>query len=173
MHFQTFGPFEFTGSQPAFWKQVDAQAKQYDVDPWDLRVAAGCYLFAIKRGSALKPWYVGKTNAANGFMGEIFTGHKLRHYRRVMDDTKRKSGHILLFPIVTEGGAIRRYTSSADGVINWLEKIMIGMAFRKNPEICNVRDARLLREVWVEGVMGRQNAGRINGPAQAARNALL
>jgi hypothetical protein len=47
------------------------------------------------------------------------------------------------------------------------------MAIAKNPDLCNLRDTKLLREVWVEGILGKQNRGRFYGSVVEAQKALL
>jgi hypothetical protein len=128
-------------------------------------------LFVVKRGETYKPYYVGKTTAQTGFQGEIFQKHKLAHYSRALQ--KRKMGYIFLFPLVTNGGRFSRANNTSGPVVEWLERILIGFALRKNADLQNKRDTKLLREVWVEGVFGKQDAGRAYTPAVGARRALF
>lgn len=173
MNFQAWGPFDFSGDVKEFWALVDAEAEKYGVDRWQLRRAIGCYLFSIKHGEKLTPWYVGKTSAQTGFYGEIFTPHKRQHYNAVLGQTHRKAGQILLFTLVTGTGRISNATQSTKSLIEWLERMLIGMAIAKNPDLRNKKDTKLLREVWVEGVFGAQNLGRPFSGASAAKKALL
>tara|TARA_R110002020_G_scaffold50791_3_gene143681 strand:- start:6047 stop:6568 length:522 start_codon:yes stop_codon:yes gene_type:complete len=173
MHFQAWGPFEFDGDIGAFWERVDAEAIRYDTDPIALRKAIGCYMFSIKRGDTYKPWYVGKTSAQTGFYGEVLTPHKVEHYNGVFETTRRKSGQLIFFTLITSTGHLSRATRSTAALVNWLERMLIGMAIAKNPDLRNKRDTKLLRSVWVEGVFGKQDPGRPFSGATAARKALL
>ena len=181
MNFQAWGPFpldpdDLLSESPqerkdAFWRFVSAQADRYDTIPDDLYLAVGCYIFCIEARSKLVPWYVGKTNAASGFYKEILTPHKLNHYRQALEKS-RGAGKIILFPLVTST-KISRASKSSGKTIDWLERMLIGMALVRNPELQNKRDTHLLKNVWVEGVFGQQTAGRPNSAAAAAKKALF
>ncbi|WP_156383391.1 hypothetical protein [Rhizobium sp. Root483D2] len=179
MNFNAWGPFEFSGTdgqwKAEFWQQAADQEIHYNCPPDRLRNAIGCYMFAIKRGKQYTPWYVGQTRAAAGFEGEIFERHKLDHYRSSLASAQRSTGYIFLFPLITGGDDWRFSTARTTGknLIDWLEKMLIGMALSKNTELRNLRDTLFLKNVWVEGVFGDQNPGRPSFPASEARKALL
>ncbi len=173
MNFQAWGPFDYDGDIGAFWQSVDAEAVKYNTDPADLRRAIGCYMFSITRGKNAKPWYIGKTSAQTGFYGEVLTAHKVNHYNAALEASGRKSGQLVFFTLVTSTGYLSRATRSTTSLINWLERMLIGMAIAKNPNLRNKRDTKLLREVWVEGVFGKQELGRPFSGAVAAKKALL
>ncbi|MDK1494010.1 hypothetical protein QN219_28925 [Sinorhizobium sp. 7-81] len=132
-------------------------------------------MFATKRGDQYKPWYIGQTRAQKGFEGEIFERHKLDHYEASLEAAKRTSGYIFLFPLITGGDDWRFSTARQTGknLIDWLEKMLIGMALSKNTELRNLRDTLFLKNVWVEGLFGDQTPGRPAYPAAEARKALL
>ncbi len=77
--FQPHGPFEVPilsggldkSREGAFWRKVE------ESEP-GLPAAVGCYIFAIRAGRGVRPWYVGKTEAA--FKKEVFQDHKFRLY---------------------------------------------------------------------------------------------
>lgn len=174
MHFVTYGPFNYVPRKAAeFWTEVNSQAEYYLVDPRSLRMSFGCYLFALNHGKSMTPWYVGKTTAQTGFYGEVLTPHKLRHYDSVLKKHPHHKGVIFLFPMITQSGRFSKATRSSEETVLWLERMLIGMAYARNEQLCNLRDTRLLKEAWIEGVFGKQNPGKPYRGAAAARRALL
>jgi hypothetical protein len=182
MLFNTWGPFEYRGQSDYFWKsefweEVASMERDYSLDPEKLRSAIGCYLFTTRRGEKYTPWYVGKTLAQAGFEGEIFQQHKLDHYNAALGDVGQKKGQIFLFALISDGPAdswsFSRSYKSSKRTIDWLEKTMIGMALAKNIKLRNLKDTKLLKTVWVEGVFGNQNTGAPSKTAREAKKALL
>jgi hypothetical protein len=178
MNFNTWGPFEIAIGKDdrlqfdQFWQSVDRMEQQYGSR--GLRSAIGCYLFTTKRGTKFTPWYVGKTVAHGGFECEIFQQHKINHYKNFLGERRRRSGHIFLFALITESNDWRfsKRHRSATKIIDWLEKMMIGMVISKNGQAVNSRDTKFLREMWVEGILNHKNPGAPTSSARAARNAL-
>lgn len=88
----------------------------------------GCYIFAKSCRNALKPFYVGMTNASFG--QEVFSHAnqlKLQDIRQ-----KFKNGRIFFFLLV---GSTRN-----KGVITWLETKLIASAIKVNPDAVNIQN---------------------------------
>jgi hypothetical protein len=173
MRFDTYGPFPVAtvdrvvkGSQKGFWTDVDAHAMYYDYKSGELAQAIGCYAL-VMYGRTYRPWYVGQTRAQAGFKGEIFQPHKLKIYTEYTSE-RRGTPYMFLFPLMTDGGAFSRAHASSKGVIDWLERTLIGMAFAKNPLLRNVSHTKHLRSVTVSGILGPRPPGRPNGYAVEA-----
>jgi len=60
-----------------FWSRVDDELKV------GLPGAIGCYIFSIRAGRGVKPWYVGLAEKQS-FRKECFTSHKLNHYNNAI-----------------------------------------------------------------------------------------
>ena len=137
--------------------------------------AIGCYMFCIKYGNSLMPWYVGKTICKRGFSGEVFTPHKLNHYSKSM---KKRSGDpiLFLFPLLSVGREQSRFSrnrSQGARVIKWLEETIMVKAVEQNHELMNKRDLTLLRSVTVRGILGERSRGRPFNEVAEVRSALF
>jgi hypothetical protein len=83
--FLPYGPFNvpvlhagIDGSrEDEFWDNLER-------DETGLSEAVGCYIFAVRAGRGIRPWYVGKTEKA-GFRREVFQDHKFRLYWQVLE----------------------------------------------------------------------------------------
>lgn len=178
--FETFGPFEIPVEDrkilrpsSAWWKQIDEEAN------CALSASIGCYLFSLGR-ERIRPWYVGKTIAKEGFAAESFTDHKLGHYnwalRPSRKQLRRGPPSLFLFPLITQPfDEDWRFAkgSSHSPYIEWLERTLIGMAYARNPNIANYRDTTFLQTVHVRGIMGSKALGRRPDSVRLARCALF
>lgn len=171
-YFDTYGPYkinlqgrECTAKQTDFWNEIAVN--------WpDLHAAIGCYLFCMQFGDRFRPWYVGVTVAEKGFKGEAFQKHKLDIYNDIIPH-QRGTPVMFFFPLMTEQTG--RYSKNRKGgktAISWLEKILMGFAYRRNPELSNVKDMKHLRNVEVLGLIGKRR-GRPFREAVAVRKALI
>lgn len=173
MRFWAYGPLPVNlDDLGSFWNELDSWAEFDGLEAWELRRAIGCYVFAMQRGKKLIPFYVGKTNAKTGFHGEVFTPHKLKHYRSSIAAKPTHKPKMLLFPLITATEKLSRAHTSHRGVIEWMERTLIGMALAKNDQLMNARDTKLLRTCIVDGVFGREGHGHQYDAAMAARRAL-
>lgn len=171
-YFDTHGPYEvqrpsgiITGAQQAFWNSIPSKYASPEH-------AIGCYVFGIRYGAKIRPWYVGMTVAKAGFRGEIFQKHKLDIYNECMNG-RRGTPVMFLFPLITSGmDAFSTASKSKKKEIAWLEITLVGFAFRQNPELSNVRDMTFLKNVEVLGLLGKRR-GRPYREAQEVRKMLL
>ena len=171
MLFETYGPFhlerDFSNDwRSRFWADVE------DSDE-GLSNAIGCYAFCLTFGTKTLPWYVGQTVNPNGFKAEVFTDHKMDHYRKILGAKPKQRASIFLFPLMTEGYSFAKKSAKGSQAIDWLEKTLIGMALSKNPNLANNRDTRMLKNIYVNGVLGKQSPGPLNVAASAARSVFL
>ena len=157
-NFHPYGPFPLPksatkrridkDSQGDFWLSIDTKYN-------DLSYAVGCYIFSIRRrGGGWLPWYVGRTN--KNFRKECFYGHKLEHFNSALDEN---SGTPLLTLIakLTPGGNFAN-PSNRQMDVEFLEKHLIALAIRCNPELKNKKDTRFLREIVVPGILNTPSA---------------
>lgn len=175
MWFDMYGPFELSrengrilSRQPDFWEQVQASSKYHGSGEKELEQAIGCYAFGLRHGETLKPWYVGMTVAQGGFRREVLQPHKRDHYDEVV--AKHRGTPIMfLMPLLTPDGYFSRDRTSTKPLIQWVEKMLFGVALRRNLDCRNQRDTHYLRNVVVHGIFNSRPAGRQGPEVTAAR----
>lgn len=171
--FDTVGPFGFNPfkyKKRSFWEEV----KQHPTYIKNLETAKGCYLVCRRTDKNVKPFYVGKTFNVEGFQAEIFAHHKLSLYKDA--ERNRYSGllEMILFPHVTNNGKVSKSNQEVvSRAINWLEVKLIQDVIRRNPQLLNVANAKMLDRVVVRGVIGQYGGMRANKPAKYVRDDIL
>jgi hypothetical protein len=81
---------------------------------------------------------------------------------------------VFLFPLLTpEERFSRSRTELNKRLVDWVEKMLLGLAFAKNDECRNKRGMKFLRECTVNGVMGPRYPGRPERQAAQARRLLF
>ena len=175
MYFDMYGPFEIErtsgliGSrQKLMWSTVRASALSKGYKERDLETAIGCYAFGLRHGESLKPWYVGMTVAQGGFRREVFQPHKLWKYNKVIE-VRNGSPVMFLMPLLTPADRFSRDRSLSVPLIQWVEKMLFGVALRRNPDCENQRDTKYLRHVEVRGVFNDKARGPKGATVKAAR----
>lgn len=146
--FRVFGGFELKRDEEkaTFWDRAEEKTEL------NLRGACGCYIFAIKHGNSLRPWYVGKAERTD-FNTECFNGNN----KETLKSLHRKNGTLLIFllPALTERGRLRRIPRNprrmGDEYIERLEGMLMSMAFRVNEEIINVQGLAWRRNIEIPG----------------------
>lgn len=129
-----------------FWEGVEAELEG------GLSGGIGCYIFSIRAGKGSLPWYVGLAERQS-FRKECFTSHKLVHYNNAT--AKRKGTPLLtLIAKYTPGGKIVTPTGSRKHQdIKFLEAMLISNCLRRNGDLYNFKDTKLLREMVVPGLL--------------------
>lgn len=175
MWFDMYGPFELArveGKIPALqsdlWRQVQEASKRYGYKSRDLEQAIGCYAFGVRHGETMKPWYIGMTVAKGGFRSELLQQHKRDHYDEVIRE-HRGTPIVFLMPLLTPEGYFSRDRTKTKPLIQWVEKMLFGVALRQNPECRNQRDTNYLRNVIVHGIFNGRPPGRQGPEVTAAR----
>ena len=120
--------------------------------------AVGCYIFAIRAGRGVLPWYVGKTERAS-FRKEVFTPHKLVLYAEALHGRKG-TGLIYFLPNVTPGGKFRKPSLNKVPAIGALEELLIATCLQRNTDLLNKRTTKHLREIEVPGYMNEKPGPR-------------
>lgn len=127
-----------------FWTQVDTM-----VD--GISGAIGCYVFSVRAGKGILPWYVGMAEKQS-FQKECFTSHKLLHYNNIV--ASRKGTPLLtLIPKYSPGEHLISPTESQHRDIQFLEKLLIANCVARNPDLCNKKDTKFLRDMVVHGLL--------------------
>jgi len=151
MKFAIHGPFEIPRGKKGlitdvkqFWKELAEYGGE------GLLKAHGVYVFAIKgpRTDKSKPWYVGK--ASKNFRQEALNAENIRKYNGKLDETRRGKPWLFLLPELTESGA--RFARKADSVYTKeLELMLIRRGLRANPDLLNLANTKMTREIEVAG----------------------
>ncbi len=132
-----------------FWEEVDAARIK-------LSKAKGCYIFAIRAGRGIRPWYVGQTGGS--FYGECFQSTKRDHYREALSHNSSGTPVIFLLARCTPRGALSNRVP-LPGELDFVEKMLISHALEQNSELRNVRDTRYLRNLTLPGVLNTPAGG--------------
>jgi hypothetical protein len=150
MPFKVSGPFPIKRSGRAiafgkdelgaFWEQVEETE----------RSACGCYVFALQNGDNIVPWYVGKAEKAT-FEDRCFDYRHLVLYSLA---TKDRKGKPVLF-LLSRRTPTERFSRPGPKMrdIVFLESMLIGMALRRSPDLLNVQQTSMLKEMIVPGVI--------------------
>lgn len=163
MNFYPYGPFEIPRNgklvsrdkteRKAFWEEVEGIEE-------GLSDACGCYVFTING----KAWYVGMAEKQS-FYAECFGMHKIVQYNEAMQGIKGKPQLILLAKL-TPQDRFSKPSKRGHWDIRALESMLIGLAVSRNPELCNVKGTKHLREMHVPGLL---NTGKGVAKATSVR----
>ena len=155
MNYNIFGPFAIPqrGGQKSymiynedienFWDSVQACNL-------DLRDACGCYVFAIRTGGGIKPWYVGKAQKQN-FYSEVFTDHKMSMFKEIVHNMHGTPVLFLLGRLTETGKFSKPSVKHKD--IDFLETWLIADAIRKNKDLYNKKKTKFIKEIQVDSYL--------------------
>jgi len=164
MRFEVYGEFRIsiTPGRRIDRELMDAFWSEVNITTVGLSAAIGCYVFGVRPsgGQRITPWYVGKT--MRGFEFECFQSHKIIRYEDALHKYKRGRAMMFLIPKCTKTGEFA--TGGSSKPVDLLEKYLIGLALKTNPDLRNARDTKMYRELYVPGLV---NAGQGNPGAGA------
>jgi hypothetical protein len=123
----------------------------------DVAARRGCYVFAMRAGTGMKPAYVGK--ATRAFRREVFQYHKLTRYQQQLADSR--VGTPVLFFVALP----RRRGAPATRHVEDLERFLIDAAANVNPNLLNVRCVP--DPSWAIGGVLRRASGKPTASAQS------
>jgi len=128
----------------AFWRKVKAEHPE-------ILMAKGCYIFGLRNGNNIKPWYVGQA-AKQNFQKEIFTPHKREKYQNCIHENNGQPVLFFIAALTHKGSKIADRKDNSD-VIDWLEKQLILKALAQNPKLENIQNIKYAKETVVPGFM--------------------
>jgi len=133
------------GALREFWSYVDESYGD------SISCAVGCYVYSIRAGKGILPWYVGLAEK-QVFSDECFSTSKLNYYN---DAIAARKGTPELFLIIrtTEGGKISKPTVNEYKDVQTLESMLIKTCIDRNPELYNIKETKYLREMVVPGYL--------------------
>jgi len=157
--FTVHGPYSVAVTVLPHGRQIDVgSAEQFWATQPDLADAVGCYVFGLKTGGGITPWYVGKSGT--GFRHECFQSHKLQHYNETL---MRHVGTPVVFLIRKESGP----PGSLESCLHRVEEYLIAEALHHNPELTNIQ-----RVEWSIRGIYHSSRGRQSGDALLLSRAL-
>lgn len=105
------------------------EGRRFFADSKELMDLKGCYVFCMRSGGGLTPWYVGKTTSSFG--EECFASHKLEKYNQALA-IGGKGTPVLLFVVYPQGrGPVSKW------VIDEVEAFLIETAYYRNEKLLN------------------------------------
>jgi hypothetical protein len=171
--YEIHGPFKISkannglidrhkSARSGFWETVREKEAS-------LPSACGCYLFAIRAGKGIKPWYVGKA-AEQSFEGECLNRKKLGIYNYAVANRK---GAPLSFLIAkkTPTGRFTKPGPAQKKNIDFLETALIGAALDRNPKLMNIQKTKPLKDMCVPGLINSPQ-GKPKGPVKQFKKAI-
>ncbi|HET6843148.1 MAG TPA: hypothetical protein VFK06_15950 [Candidatus Angelobacter sp.] len=159
--FEPFGPFKMPvdgviidkKKESKLWEEVEGKRP-------GLSNAIGCYVFGIRAGKGVKPWYVGKAEKSS-FRKETLADHKLLKY--VLALQNRARGYLLAKE--TTGGRLAKPGKNGSRSIQALEEMLIGTCLLRNSKLLNKNNTKR-HKIEVPGYMNESPGAR----STSARN---
>lgn len=155
MNYYPYGPIEI----PLTKRRIEHRNKLPLNELWDnfdeihkgISDSVGCYIFSIRAGKGIRPWYVGMAEKQS-FRKECFTPHKLLNYNDCLN--QRKGTPVLtLIPKFTKTKRLAGRGVNGHRDIRFLENLLISHCLQRNPELLNIKSTKLLKELVLPGVI--------------------
>ena len=155
MRYQILGPFALPTTadreldfsleaRKMFWCNAEAETG-YE----ELRMGRGCYLYAIRAGKGIRPWYVGQSKGP--FLNEVFAPSKLEHYQAAHESYQRGTSILFLIARLTPGRKLMKGKLSEDEA-KFVERRLIISAYRENRRLRNVHQVKYAKELVIPGL---------------------
>jgi hypothetical protein len=139
------------------WEEVDEKRH-------GLSNTIGCYVFGIRAGKGVKPWYVGKAEKSS-FRKETLADHKLLKYVLALQNRARGTPVIYLLAKETTGGRLAKSGKNGSRSIQALEEMLIGTCLLRNSKLLNKNNTKR-HKIEVPGYMNESPGAR----STSARN---
>lgn len=162
------GPVELPRDGKQLSKEsIKQQEFGSDEDELLVDTCKGCYVFGIKWGSKITPWYVGMTNGQS-LRKEATADSNLLKYNGVL--AKRAGTPVLFYlPRLTAGGKPTK--QDLKGELENVEFLLIGAALDENEDLLNKKKLTFLTELEVPGLFN-VGKGKPTSAAAAFRSML-
>lgn len=158
--FTVHGPYDVPVHEGKVSRTItEDQAREFWKLHHDLAMRKGCYVFAIRAGRGIKPYWVGR--ATKTFRQEVFAPHKLSKYQKALVDYAKGTPIMFLLTLPNQKGK-----PNLTGIKD-LEAFLIQVGVSRNPDLLNTVGTGA--ENWsISGVL-RSNAGQPSKAAQTFR----
>ena len=120
-----------------------------------LPIGRGCYLFAMRAGKGMTPWYVGQSKGC--FKLEVFAKSKQAHYNAVRGNYKKGKPMMFLVIRLTKGGRLMK-GKLPEPEANYVERFLISEAFQKNPDLMNIKGVSFSKNLFIPGIINDSRA---------------
>jgi len=160
--FEPFGPFKMPvdgvaidssrEKEKRFWELVETECD-------GLPDAVGCYIFAIRAGKGVRPWYVGMTEKAS-FRKECWQPHKLLQYVGALQKRKKGTPVLYLLAKQTPSGRLTKPSKRRLGAVHALEQLLINTCILRNSKLLNKKTTKHFRGIEVPGYMNESPGAR-------------
>jgi hypothetical protein len=155
MIFEIFGPFQLPRRDrqiddsklgiEGFWASVGEEEE-------GLSGACGCYVFAMRAGQGIVPWYVGLTSKMS-FRRECFQTSKLLIYSKAVHATQKGAPLLYLVAKRTPGGKFGKASKNSQRDIVFLENVLIRHGLKRNEALFNRKKTKFLKTMRVPGIL--------------------
>lgn len=155
MRFDVAGPFELRryGSKKILTDESLADLK-VQLEEWEtgLAEACGCYLFAMRAGKGLMPYYVGQA-CKRSLSKEALNSANIVKFNKILSN-RNGTPVIFLLPMRTPSGKFRKQKKTNGGLneLDFLERWLIAAALEKNSTLINNKETYFLRNIHVSGI---------------------
>lgn len=144
--FEIYGSYKLPKDRDGFIDQKQAKSDLRNREGFS---GCGCYLFAVSAGKGIKPWYIGKA-VEQSFEKECLGAHKLNIYNK-LTAKRRRVPLLLLIAMMTKGGKFVKPGTALRKVIKFFETVLIGAAWKRNPDLKNIQNTTTLKRIIVPG----------------------
>ena len=141
MNYEVYGGFEIPREKKT---RLGDFHKSFWMDVEDVQNACGCFIFSLRNGENIRPWYIGKAER-QPFRRECFSPAQKFTYNQVLVK-QRGTPLLFLLPRLTPKGKLCKPTKKRYNDIEFLETMLIGIAIKKNKDLMNVHKTKMLRE---------------------------
>ncbi len=153
MNFDVYGPYEIARFTPKklITKEscTDLQSRLSEFD-----TSCGCYIFAMRAGKGIKPWYVGQANKSSLIQEALNPSNIVKFNTDVL--SRFKGTPVIFFlPLLTGNKKVfAKPTKRKEGrkSVDFLEEWLIASALQKNPSLINKQKTKFLRDIHVRGI---------------------
>ena len=128
--FEPYGPVIIPIERLPSAKLISEDLGDFWLEHEDVSERPGCYVFGIRTGRAVIPYYVGMTTDC--FQNECFTDHKLNHYQWVIGEYSRGT------PVMSFIVHPKRKGKTNIKAIKELENFLIQAGMAVNPALRNI-----------------------------------
>lgn len=175
MNFDVVGPFVLSrhGAKQIITDQsLKELGPELEAEEPGLSDACGCYVFGVRAGRGMTPYYVGQA-CKRSILKEALNPSNREKYNKVISESK---GNPIIFfiPMRTPRGKLRKRSKGDGGIpaLDFLESWFISMAIEKNPDLINIKETKFLRSLHVTGVFNPKH-GEATADSTALRKTLF
>lgn len=162
MKYHPFGPIEIPRLNSRIDRHKDSLKEFWNIFDdlkYGISNSVGCYIFSLRAGKGILPWYVGMAEKQT-FKNECFTVHKLLYYNECLS-LRKGTPFLTLIPKFTKTERYAKKSKNGHRDIQFLETLLIATCLRRNPKLMNIKATKMLREMKLSGFIntgkGRQD----------------